>query len=92
MGQNRRAEQAMICSFRAECVADVNALLERLPVNRYARFSAFPDVTFLDMQVEIECTSTHAFLRAVMGQIEDAHVMLDTLRMVPRAQNRLLLR
>lgn len=53
----------MIRSFRAECVADVNALLERLPVNRYVRFSAFPDATFLDMQVEIEGTSTLTFLR-----------------------------
>jgi hypothetical protein len=87
-----QGENMQVFSFRAECPADVKAFqagaaqanlpvaIRQLTVEREA---------FNDTEVEFQSTATLDELRNVMREVIDGHVMAETLRGVPLADNSL---
>lgn len=78
-------------SFRAECSDDANNFQQacqnaNLPVNLQVtrRDQRIPDV-----DIEFEAGTPIEALRDVMREIPDGHVMLETLRECPLAENSL---
>ncbi|MGE8063235.1 hypothetical protein [Pseudomonas sp. NPDC089547] len=77
----------MIISFRSECLADVVLLLAVLDCTQCERISIHPDRVFPDVEVEVEGELALKDLQLAMAQIEDGHVMLETVAQAPREQN-----
>lgn len=81
-----------IYSFRAECQADV----EQLSANckavgiTWTSLRVIPDKGFPDVEVELETTATLDELLNAVRAVQDGHVVLQTLRAVPLAQNSLI--
>jgi hypothetical protein len=78
-------------SFRAECAADVDRFQRECAQDGVvATFRQVPDKDGLpDVDVEITSHAKLADLRAVLRRLIDAHVMLETLRECPLAENSL---
>lgn len=78
-------------SFRAECVADVQyfgEVLAKSGVISDLRTEGVSD-GFPDVAVEMRAESTLGALQGLVRQVEDGHVMLQTLRLVPLVENSL---
>ncbi|AXK38526.1 hypothetical protein [Crenobacter cavernae] len=79
-----------IYSFRAECQADVKRFhQECLKVGLITALQAKPDDQFPDVEVELQTDASLEALRNVMRRVVDGHVMLQTLRECPLAENSL---
>lgn len=75
-------------SFRAECLEDVKRFHgECLKAGLIAELQAKPDDQFPDVDVELYTGASLENLRNVMRQVIDGHVMLQTLRECPLAEN-----
>lgn len=78
-------------SFRAECAADVQGF--RQVCDRHGLVTAWevhPDTSGLpDVEVELRSTSSLKVLREAIREVADGHVMLQTLRECPLADNSL---
>ncbi|WP_156173989.1 hypothetical protein [Cupriavidus basilensis] len=78
-------------SFRAECAADVEGF--RQARDRHGLATAWevhPDTGGLpDVEVELKSTSSLKVLREAVHEVIDGHVMLQTLRECPLADNSL---
>ena len=68
-------------SFRAECLADVLELLGSNEMKTLGRVIIAPDGRLPDVEVELNIQMTQRQLLAIIGGIEDGHVMGETLRM-----------
>ena len=77
----------MIYSFRAECWIDVKQFLAA--AWNEGSLTVRPDPTFSDLDVEFESTGDLDTLKALTHLIEDAHVIRETLRACPLAENSL---
>lgn len=79
----------MIYSFRAECMHDVKLFLANS--NAKTQINALkiiPDQrSSPDVKVEIESNASLAQLLALLDNQEDSHVIYETLRPVPLAEN-----
>lgn len=77
-------------SFRAECAADVDNLNNALTASGLAAtLLYYPDPVYPDINVEIETDAALDVIRSIMREVDDGHVMYQTLRAVPLAQNTL---
>lgn len=79
-------------SFRAECMHDVEVLTALLPTMSIedGDVAISPIVLGLpDVKVEVLTTAPLDTLKRAMGRVPDSHVMLETLRPCPLAQNSL---
>ena len=80
-------------SCRAECLHDVEELRSALESyhNEYGDFEmrVVPDPRFPDVEVEFTSAARLDQLDAVIRGIADGHVMLQTLRQCPLADNSL---
>jgi hypothetical protein len=78
-------------SFRAECQVDVDALRALVALAaENGQWTVLPDPRGLpDVAVEVLSTITIERLLDLMREVEDGHVMLQTLRPVPLAENSL---
>lgn len=74
-------------SFRADCLADVLDLLGSSKIEALGRVTIIPDGTFPDVEVEIDTGMTQKQLLAIVGSIDDGHVMGETLRMCDLRSN-----
>ncbi len=79
-----------VYSFRAECKADLKrlSLALRTSAVRYS-IRAARDRRPPDCAAEIETDASLETIREVMRELEDSHVMLQTLRACPLSQNSL---
>lgn len=80
-----------VYSFRAECQADAEKLRDRctevyikMDMTIMPHGEGFPDVK-VEMQTDASMNQLHDILRTM----DDSHVMLQTLRQVPLAENSL---
>lgn len=81
-----------IFSFRAECSVDVRRFLAGLTevgIETEASQSPVSGLSGPDVAVELQATTTLEELRIVARRVEDAHVIVQTLRAVPLAENSL---
>jgi hypothetical protein len=79
-----------IYSFRAECQRDVDQLSYALTsAGIYSSVQSTRDAGFPDVEVELEANATLETIRNVMRDVEDGHVMVQTLRACPLAKNTL---
>ena len=77
-------------SFRAECTVDVDHFLQALTaLGISATIQRVPDCQFPDVDVQLETLAPLDVIRNVMRKIEDSHVMCQTLRACPLAENTL---
>lgn len=79
-------------SFRAECLSDVRALgtvLANGDVAHELTITTYRDQRLPDVEVELRAASSLDGLRALVRQINDGQVMLQTLRQVPLIGNSL---
>ena len=77
-------------SFRAECALDVSALQTECERAKLATFAHItPDEVFPDVEVELEADTDLEHLRSLMRRVQDAHVMVQTLRECPLKENSL---
>jgi hypothetical protein len=79
-GQNDKsklAEQRNRFRFRAECEHDVNELRRLLGVNQN-KFTIMNTPPFPDVEVELVIALSLEELRDVMRQVDDGHVMVQT--------------
>lgn len=78
-------------SFRAECRPDVDQFLARCAAKNFnVKVDIFPHGEgFPDVKVDMIADATIEQLRQTMGEVQDGHVMYQTLRQVPLAQNNL---
>ena len=79
-------------SFRAECQADVDCFLQE-SLNSNVKIAVTKTVMdkdgFPDVEIEIESEVQLENLIEVMREVQDGHVMYQTLRQVPLEQNNL---
>ena len=80
-----------VFSFRAECSQDIEVFQALLSGHGVAfKVSTYPDANGLpDVAVEIKADAPLVRLRELLRQVVDGHVMLQTLRQLPLAQNTL---
>jgi len=79
-----------IYSFRAECQADLDQLVRKLRSSAIHCFmSGAQDKQFPDCEVELETDAPLETIRNSMRAVEDGHVMVQTLRACPLAENSL---
>lgn len=77
-------------SFRAECQEDVTRFQQECQkAGLLTTMQAKPDDQFPDVEVELQAEASLETLRNVMRQVADGHVMLQTLRGCPLAENSL---
>jgi hypothetical protein len=78
-------------SFRAECAADVDGFRRVCDLSGLVTaWEIHPDKSGLpDVEVDLQSTSSLKVLREAMREIKDGHVMLQTLRECPLADNSL---
>jgi hypothetical protein len=75
-------------SFRAECPHDLQELTLALRAHRIScSMNARQDPQFPDYDVEMESDAPLETIRAVMRDVTDGHVMVQTLRACPLAEN-----
>lgn len=67
-------------SFRAECKLDAQALFASIIQRAPFAISIYPDSVFPDVDIELDIDISIEQLKSLMEQIEDGHVMLETLR------------
>lgn len=77
----------MIISFRSVCLADAVMVLAALDCTQCERISIYPDRVFPDVEVEVQGALVLKDFQLAMAQVEDGHVMLETVAQAPRAQN-----
>lgn len=87
----KNADYTGTVSFRAECAADVVELLASLPQGAYEVRKQKVDEPYPDDEVEllIKGQLTITKLHELMNAQVDGHVMADTLRALPLAENSL---
>jgi hypothetical protein len=80
-----------VFSFRAECRHDADAFIRAAEqVGIAANATIHPDTSGLpDVDVEATFDANLEQLRAVVRQVHESHVMLQTLRELPLADNTL---
>ena len=83
--------QGQTYSFRAECMRDVGSfLVADWPAGMAAwGWTIRSDPRFGDTEAEFTSNATVEQLRQVMRQVIDGHVMVETLRPCPLAENSL---
>jgi len=68
----------MTYKLRAECLFDINKLVQSLPCSKFKiECAQFPDCTF-----EFESTYSLAEIKLVLTKIPDSHVMSETVRTI----------
>lgn len=81
-----------VFSFRAECSVDVRRFLAGLTevgIAAEASQSPVSGVPGPDVAVELQASATLEQLRLVARRVEDCHVIVQTLRALPVAENSL---
>lgn len=77
-------------SFRAECKEDVERFNEEcLKAGLMTQWQAKPDEQSPEVEVELQTDAPLDTLRNVIRQVVDGHIMLQTLRECPLAENSL---
>ncbi|HEP6430609.1 TPA: hypothetical protein VDB83_004932 [Burkholderia cenocepacia] len=77
-------------SFRAECAADVERLQQACEKHGLAAvWTVHSDGISPDVEVDLKSMSSLKVLREVVREVVDGHVMLQTLRECPLAENSL---
>ena len=77
----REPKTALIYRFRAECLHDVDELLERLPKNEMLQFASFYQVPFFTPTCEIAVrTLSLEAMRDCCRKVADGHVMVQTVQ------------
>lgn len=81
-----------VFSFRAECHHDANAFIRAAELTGIAAsWTTHPDASgFPDVDVEASFDTDLEQLRSVLRQVPDSHVILQTLREQPLADNTLM--
>ncbi len=80
----------VIFSFRAECKKDVTVFANYCSNSGIiASLKIFPVSGFPDVIVEMETSTTLEELRSILDNVQDGHVMYQTLRQTPLAENKL---
>lgn len=77
----------VIISFRSVCLADAVLVLAALDCTQCERISIYPDRFFPDVEVEVQGALASKDFQQAMSQVEDSHVMLETVAQAPRSQN-----
>jgi len=77
-------------SYRAECSADVERFHQVCAQRGMIAFwTMHSDKVGPDVEVDLQSTASVEDLRNAMREVEDGHVMLQTLRECPLAENTL---
>lgn len=89
-----RTEQR-IFSLRAECIHDTTELLDKIPHPFTYTIASLPlddngkPCYTPDVSVELNTTLFIEELRVILREIQDSHIMIETLRQVPLSENSL---
>lgn len=79
-----------IYSFRAECQTDVEGFRQALNAAEISHsIDCRPDSQFPDVDVELKTDATLEILKTLLRTVPDGHVMVETLRAGPLAENSL---
>lgn len=78
-----------VFSMRAECPGDVDEFVARASANgvKFIDLSRHQEAPYPDVEVEFKTVAPQALLTSILDEIVDSHVMLETLRDVPRVEN-----
>lgn len=76
-----------IYSFRADHIQDVFDLMLLPEMRAVRRLTILPNEHFPDVEVELQSDMPQSDLRRLIDQLEDAHVIADTLRACSLKEN-----